>query len=136
MSNQENEKLVRDYMQEHDPRFLAPDAVMVDFTQPEQIRGQEAISRMLEMLYRTAFPGAHAEIQHVLAGDSSVSVEFIFHGVNDGNLMGIPATHREVRVPMCVVYDVQDGLIRQLRMYYDSALLTRQLGLGLASSAR
>jgi steroid delta-isomerase-like uncharacterized protein len=108
---------------------------MVDFTQPEPIRGQEAINRMQEMLYDTAFPGAHADIQRVLAGDSLVAVEFDFHGVNDGNLMGIPATHREVRVPMCAVYDVENGLIRQIRIYYDSTLLTRQLGLGLASSA-
>ena len=41
-----------------------------------------------------------------------VALEFVFRGVNTGPLWGRPPTGERVEVPMCVVYDVEGGIIR------------------------
>ncbi len=136
MKTQDNEQVVREFMTDHDPRYLAEDVIFYDYTLPEALRGREAVSRLLDMLYRNAFPGAKDRIQEVIACEPAVAEEYIFDGVNDGNLLGNPATHREVKIPMCMICTVDQDQIREVRLYYDSALLTRQLGMGAASSAR
>mgnify|MGYP003401677375 CR=1 FL=1 len=41
---------------------------------------------------------------------------------------GIPATGRKVRVPLCVVYDLEAGRIKRGRVYLEMPVLLRQLG--------
>jgi steroid delta-isomerase-like uncharacterized protein len=125
-------QLVRRYMENHDPAFMAEDATLHDFTMPEPLKGRDAIAQFLDLFYRVAFPGSQAEIRDAVSDGQKVAVEFTFRGVNNGNLMGIPATGRSVEVPMCAVYEVENGVIQTGRMYYDSGLLTRQLGLAPA----
>ncbi len=134
MSDEENIRLIQAFMETHDPKMVAEDATYQDFTSPEPLRGRQAVGHMLDMLYRTAFPDAHADIRQIMAGDGRVVVEFVFHGVNSGNLMGVPATNRQVEIPMCGVYEIAGGAIRSMRLYYDSAQLAGQLGLAPASA--
>lgn len=129
MSAQDNIKIVQGYLANHDPRFMAEDATFQDYSQPEPLRGREAIGAMLDMFYHTAFSEARAEVRNLVADDRSVVLEFTFHGVNTGSLMGMPPTGRRVEVPMCAIYDVEGGIIRRARLYYDSATMARQLGL-------
>ncbi|MCK4725844.1 MAG: ester cyclase [Anaerolineales bacterium] len=44
-------------------------------------------------------------------------------------MLGIPPTGKPVEIPMCVVYDVEAGIIQRGRWYYDGATMARQLGL-------
>lgn len=134
MTDEDSIRLIQAFMGSHDPALIAEDATYHDFTTAEPLRGRAAIGHLLDMLYRTAFPGAMDEIRHVVAGDGRVVVEYVFRGVNAGNLMGLPATNREVEIPTCAVYDVAGGAIQAARVYYDSAQLTRQLGLVPASA--
>ena len=80
------------------------------------------------------FRGPGAEIRHAISDGEKVAVEYTFRGVNTGNLMGIPATGRSVEIPMCAIYEVANGAIQTGRLYYNSGLLTRQLGLAPASA--
>ncbi len=134
MSDEENIRLIQAFMQGHDPKMVADDATYQDFTSPEPLRGRVAVGQMLDMLYRTAFPDARSDIRQMMAGDGRVVVEFTFRGVNSGNLMGVPATHRQVEIPMCGVYEIAGEAIQAVRLYYDSAQLTRQLGLAPATA--
>ncbi|HEY3345483.1 MAG TPA: ester cyclase [Anaerolineaceae bacterium] len=134
MSDEDNIRLIHAFMGNHDPQLVAEDATYHDFTSPEPLRGRQAIGHMLEMLYRTAFPGAISEVRHVTADGRRIAVEYIFRGVNSGNLMGLPATNRPVEIPMCAVFEVSGGAIQAARVYYDSAMLTRQLGLAPATA--
>jgi hypothetical protein len=43
--------------------------------------------------------------------------------------MGIPTTGNAVEIPMCVIYGLEDGVIRRGRLYYDGATMASQLGL-------
>ena len=113
----------------HTPALVDEDAVLIDHSQPEPITGPDAIGAMLYEMYHVAFPGAEATVTRISAAENAVTLEFTFSGRNDGPFMGAPATGRKVSVPMCAVYDVNDGKIAQIDLYYDSATLTRQLGL-------
>jgi steroid delta-isomerase-like uncharacterized protein len=134
MSEEDNTRLIHTFLGNHDPALVAEDATYHDFTSPEPLRGRAAVGHMLDMLYRTAFPGAIDDIRHVTASGGRVVAEYVFRGVNSGNLMGLPATNRPVEIPMCAVFEVAGGAIQATRVYYDSALLTRQLGLAPATA--
>ena len=51
-------------------------------------------------------------------------------GKHIGEFAGIPATGKDVRVPMCVSYDVENGQIQRARVYFLVASLMQQLGIG------
>jgi steroid delta-isomerase-like uncharacterized protein len=120
MSPQQNLQIVRDYLAGRGPQLMAEDATFHDLTQPAPIQGREAIAAMFHHLYEEAFPAASAESRNWVANDDSVVLEFTFRGVNTGSLWGQPPTGKSVEVPMCVIYDLRDGIIRRARLYYDS----------------
>jgi predicted ester cyclase len=50
-------------------------------------------------------------------------------GKHIGEFAGIPATGgKEFRVPLCVVYDVEDDQIKRARIYFEIPALLAQLG--------
>jgi len=55
-------------------------------------------------------------------------IEAEFVGTHTGEFAGIPATGRKVRVPFCVVYDVQGDRITRGRVYMEMPVMLRQLG--------
>ena len=120
MSAQRNIQIVRDYLAGRGPELMAEDATFHDLTEPAPIRGRAAIEAMFHLIYDEAFPGASAESRNWIANDDCVVLEFTFRGVNTGPFEGRPPTGKSVQVPMCVIYDVQDGIIRRARLYYDS----------------
>ena len=121
MSAQRNIQIVRDYLAGRGPELMAEDATFHDLTQPEPIRGREAIAGMFHHYYDEAFPGASAEYRNWVGNDDCVVLELTFRGVNTGSLWDRPPTGKSAEVPMCVIYDVKDGIIRRARLYYDSA---------------
>jgi steroid delta-isomerase-like uncharacterized protein len=120
MSAQKNIETVLTYLAGQGPHLMAEEAVFYDYALPEPIRGAEAIGQMLHDHYNVSFPGAEAQVRRITASESSVVMEFTFRGVNTGPYQGRPPTGREVAVPMCVVYDLEDGKIVEGRLYYDS----------------
>lgn len=120
MSAEENLTIVQDYLSGRSPEVMAEDATFTDFTQPEPMRGREAIAAQFRLYYGGAFQDASAEYRHWVADEQRVVLEFTFRGVSTGPLCGRPPTGQRVEVPMCVVYDVEGGQIRRARLYYDS----------------
>ena len=82
---------------------------------------------MLEHVYHEAFE-ARAETRNRIYADDHAVLEGTFVGTHRGTFAGIPATGRQVRVPLCVVYDLDDGRIVQGRVYLEIPVLLRQLG--------
>jgi steroid delta-isomerase-like uncharacterized protein len=82
-------------------------------------------------LYFLAFPDIRGEIvRSVDMGEGWVVLETVFSGTNDGPFFGIPATGRSAAVKCgFVVQSDADGLLTQVRDYYDSFSLLVQLGL-------
>jgi predicted ester cyclase len=113
------------YLDTHDVSALRPDAVFVDVTSGLRWEGREAISRMVETLYRVAFD-AHVEDARLIVGLDGAVLEATFVGRHIAEFAGLPPTGREVRVPMAVVYDLVDGEIAGARVHFSVASFLAQ----------
>ena len=58
-------------------------------------------------------------------------LEADFVGKHIGEFAGIPATNRDVQVPLCVVYDLDNNQITQGRIYFEMPALFQQLGVSM-----
>jgi predicted ester cyclase len=54
-------------------------------------------------------------------------MEFNFRGKHIGEFAGIAPSNKEISVPICVVYDLENGLIKKARIYLMSDVLMKQL---------
>ena len=123
----ENSSKIEQYFTTHDPAFIAEDAVFIDLTRGEETRGRKAISEMLNHIYHIAFD-AHAEVKNTIVTDKKAVLEAVFTGKHIGEFAGMPATGKQVSVPLCVTYDLNDeGLIKEARIYMLASKMIEQL---------
>jgi steroid delta-isomerase-like uncharacterized protein len=109
-----------------DVSMMAEDVVFTHMASGDEHRGPAAVRGMLDYMYRQAFD-ATAEIRSRICTDSQAVVEGEFVGTHIGEFAGIPATGRRVRVPLCVVYDLERDQIKRARVYIEMPVLLRQL---------
>ena len=110
-----------------DTSMLAEDVVFTMMGTGEKTRGKEAVLGMLAYFYSIAFQ-ATVEPRTVLYGDRQAVIEGDFVGTHIGEFAGVPPTGRTVRVPMCIVYELENVLIQQARIYFEMGVLLAQLG--------
>ena len=110
-----------------DLSMMAEDVVFTAMATGEEHRGVEGVRRMLEHVYHQAFD-ATAETRNRIYAENHAVLEADFVGTHIGAFAGVPATNRQVRVPLCVVYDLRDGKIVRGRVYLEIPVLMRQLG--------
>jgi predicted ester cyclase len=120
------QKNMRDYLRTHDARYVTEDAVFINKATGERIEGREAIGQMLNYFYHIAFD-AHAETTNVLVTEEKALAEGLFMGKHIGEFAGIPATRKIVTVPLCVSYTMENGLIKEARIYMMNDVLMKQL---------
>jgi steroid delta-isomerase-like uncharacterized protein len=77
---------------------------------------------------RQAFPDLHYTIEDVIVGRECVVIRTTMTGTHDGDLFGIPATHRKIRVMQIQIERVRDGRIVEHWRVTDELTLMRQLG--------
>ncbi len=82
---------------------------------------------MLTYFYHIAFD-AKAITHLMLCGENNAMVEGDFVGKHIGEFAGIPATGKDVNVPICIVYDLENDLIKHGRVYFEMPALLNQLG--------
>lgn len=109
-----------------DASMLAEDVVFTVMATGEEHRGRDAVVGMLNYFYHMAFDATVA-MDLMLFGEDNALLEGHFVGKHIGEFAGIPATGREVRVPMCVVYDLANDQIQRGRVYFEMPVLFRQL---------
>jgi steroid delta-isomerase-like uncharacterized protein len=126
MTTDETRRVLTDYLDGHDENCLASDAVFHDTATGRQTVGREAIGQMLEWMYHGAFE-AHADIKNLIVADGAGVLEADFVGTHIGEFEGVPPTGRQVRVPLCVTYDLRDGAIASANIYLQAAVLMAQL---------
>lgn len=127
MTIERTREIMEAYAASHDPRYLAEDAVFIDTATGQRHEGREAIGAMLHYVYHVAFD-ARAEETRLIVGEGEAALEGLFVGTHTGEFAGIPATGREVRVPLAVLYDVGPDGIAEGRIYMQAATMMQQLG--------
>ena len=124
------ETMLRYFNSEHsDVRAMADDVVFTIMATGAEHRGREDVTAMLNYFYHVAF-SATAETRVTLFGEANAMVEGDFVGKHIGEFAGIPPTGKDVKVPLCVVYDLDRNQIRRGRVYFEMPVLLRQLGVG------
>ena len=118
---------VEPYLRDHDASLLAPDVVFIDMSSGARHEGRDAVGGMLHYIYHVAFD-AHAETRSLIIGEGLAAIEGDFVGRHIGEFAGIPATGREVRVPLCVAYVVGEQGITEGRVYMAGNVMMQQLG--------
>ncbi|HZI54628.1 MAG TPA: ester cyclase [Chitinophagaceae bacterium] len=126
VSLQETRENFKAYFESHDVQYVAEDAVFINMGTGEETRGREAIGAMLHYIYHVAFD-ARAETISYLVTEDRAMLEGYFVGRHIGEFAGIPATNKEVRVPLCVTYQLENGLIKSGRVYMLGDVMMRQL---------
>ena len=126
MSIQETRDVLEAYWRDHDPRYVAEDAVFIMQPTGEEIRGRDAIAKHLGGFYHGALD-ARPIRTNAIFGDGQGVLEARVVGRHTGVFAGVPATDREVNVPLCVTYELSGGLIRQARIYLMVNVLLAQI---------
>ena len=110
-----------------DVSMMAEDVVFTHMATGDEHRGRDGVSQMLNFMYHTAFE-ADAETTNLIFDDGKAVLEGYFVGRHIGEFAGIPPTNKQVRVPLCVVYDLENDQIKRGRVYLEMPVLFRQLG--------
>lgn len=119
-------KNVEAYFSTHDVQYVTEDAVFTSMNTGEETHGREAIGQMLNYFYHVAFD-ARAEITNKVITEKKAVLEFNFVGKHIGEFAGMQPTNKEVNVPTCVSYDLENGLIKKGRVYMLVDVLMKQL---------
>ena len=114
------------YFETHDVQYVAEDATFKLMFSGEEHHGRDAIQQLLSFFYQVAFD-ARPEPRKIIITDTQAAAEADFVGKHIGELPGLPATQRNVRVPFSVVYDIENALIKEARIYFPMDVLMKQL---------
>ena len=127
MSVETTQEVMMGYLSGHNPEALAEDAIFTMMADGSEDRGRKAIAQKLQYFYGAAFD-AKFESTNMVIGDGHAVVEGFLAGKHIGDFAGVPATGKDVRVPMCISYDVENGQIKRARVYFLMGTLMHQLG--------
>ncbi|MGZ3956204.1 MAG: ester cyclase [Flavisolibacter sp.] len=122
---------ILNYFQTHDLKYVDEDAVFRNMGTGETYKGREEIGGLLHFMYHIAFD-AKAESYNYVITEKKAVVEAYFKGRHIGEIAGLKATNKEVDIPLCISYELQDGLIKEARIYMLSEVMQTQLGIASA----
>ena len=123
------ETMMRYFNSEHgDVSMMADDVIFTIMATGQEQHGTAAVLGMMNYLYHVAFEATFSSSK-LLFGEGNAVAEGHFVGKHIGEFNGIPATGKDVRVPICLVYDLTDDKITQCRVYFETPALLQQLGI-------
>src|SRR5215211_2631746 len=79
------------YWKNHDPKYVAEDAVFTMLPTGEEIRGRDTIAKHLEDFYHGSFT-AHAQVVNSIFSENRGLLEALVIGKHTGDFGGIAAT--------------------------------------------
>ena len=136
MSSEENKELIRRYMRAVDDNqtsdwsvleeYIAEDFVAHNPTIPGVSLDREGMKQASE-IFRVATPGRH-EIGMQIAEDDLVVSQISGRGVHAGELLGIPATNKEVETDGIAIHRIREGKIVEYWSVTDIARVLQQVG--------
>ena len=118
---------VEAFVKTHDTIHIAENAVFKSLDTAQEFKGREAIEQMLNYFYHVAFD-ARIIINNIIVTNNNAVLEATFTGRHIGEFANVPPTNKEVNVPMCVAYDMnEDGLVKEGRIYMLMDVMMQQL---------
>jgi steroid delta-isomerase-like uncharacterized protein len=104
------------------------DGVRHQVALPEgRFQGREAIAGAAQGLI-DAVPDEVVEVRKVIDGGSTVAVEWVFKGTHSNDAPGWPSKNEKVELVGVSVCDMEGDLIKEERVYWDTATLLAGAG--------
>jgi steroid delta-isomerase-like uncharacterized protein len=141
MSLEDNKAIIRSYVEtvwnqrqlDRAEEFVAPD--FLDHAPlPGQAPGLDGARRKWAM-YLNAAPDLRVTIEDLVAEDDRVGVRRSYAGTHRGELLGIPATGKQVRIGSISIFRLAEGKIVENWEQLDLLTLMQQLGVIPAPAA-
>ena len=136
MSTDENKQLIRRYIAAIDDNedgdwdflddYIAEDFVAHNPPIPGVSLDREGVKQAAE-IFRNATPGRHEILLQVAEGDLVASL-VVGKGLHAGELLGVPASNREVETEGIAIHRVRDGKIIEYWSVTDVARVLQQIG--------
>ena len=133
MSEQNNEAVVRRFVGEviNDGDYaVLPELVSSDYvyrSPGQELRGHKALEALFNA-YRSGLPDLKVTIDDLIESANKVVISITLTGAHTGDLMGIPATGRQLAVQGMVLTRFEDGRIAEEWEILDMLGLFQQLG--------
>jgi steroid delta-isomerase-like uncharacterized protein len=137
VSLEENKNLIRRYIQAIDENqtsdwgvldeYIAENFVAHNPVHPGVSLDREGMKQGAE-LFRVAAPGSRHEITMQVAEGDLVVSHLVGRGVHAGELLGVPATNKEIETEGIVIHRIRDGRIVEDWSVTDVARVLQQLG--------
>jgi steroid delta-isomerase-like uncharacterized protein len=108
-------------------QLLAPNYINHTPSTPNPPGGPDGLKPIVRAI-RQAFPDLRYEIKDVIATDEAVVIRVVMTGTHKGDLFGLAATGRRVRVDQINIEHISDGQITEHWRVTDELSLMRQLG--------
>ena len=91
--------------------------------------GPEGMKQFLAFM-RSAFSNARVSVEDVISEDDKVAVRYVFEADHTGELLGVGATGKRVRIPGIFIARVEDGKLAEYWREEDQLGMMQQLGTG------
>ncbi|MEE8440372.1 MAG: ester cyclase [Spirochaetia bacterium] len=109
-------------------KLISPDFVAhVPGLPDEFTHGPEGVKKWMAA-YREGIEGIWDEHKDTIAEGDRVVVRFDGGGKHTGNMLGVPATGKEIRVTGIDIFRIKDGKIAELWQELDFLGMLRQMG--------
>jgi ketosteroid isomerase-like protein len=93
-----------------------------------EFRGRDAVGAWSNWLWSEPFE-ATPELLKMIVAENNAVLEFAIAGIHKGEFAGVAGTGREVRVPVCITYDLnEEGRITRGRAYVLVDTFLEQVG--------
>jgi steroid delta-isomerase-like uncharacterized protein len=115
--------------------ILHPDYVNHSPGSPDLPRGRDGV-RLVVAGLRRAFPDLRYTIEDLVVGEEAVAARTTLTGTHLGELFGLPATGRAVRVAQITIERFREGRIVAHHRLTDDLGMLRQLGVLPSGDAR
>ncbi len=133
-SSEDNKAAVRDFFDRAGSGELDSldavvhtDYVLHDPAIPEPVRGIDGARELVET-YRSGLAGLRVTIEHQIADGDHVATRYTCRGRHEGDIMGTPATGRDVEISGLVISRFQDGKVVEEWEVSDVFGLMQQIG--------
>ncbi|HUU74912.1 MAG TPA: ester cyclase [Methanoregulaceae archaeon] len=107
--------------------LVAKNFVLHDASQPTEVRGPDGLKQYVTA-FRTAFPDLHITFEDQVAEGDNVATRITLRGTHKGELAGIPATGREVKITSISIDRLEAGKFVETHISSDTLGLLQQLG--------
>ncbi len=140
-SEEQNEALIRQVLELINDRnldaafeFYAPDYI---YHGPggQELRGRDAI-RGLWAVFLTGFPDLHSTVDDVISEGDKLVLRWTVQGTHTGEFLGIPASNKQMTLPITEIFRIADGQLVEAWDQYDNLHLMEQIDAIPASTAR